>query len=169
MRKIWQFLGLAEETIGRGRYALVNTILAIPLVVTYLVFTSADSPIVSAPLAFSVFGWFIVLLVFYLIVYWKSTTLRVRDIGIAIGWRILAIVPWINIPFFIFLCLKRGRNNPGPLSPLVKQSVARVQDASRPVKDNLQKMEPFQRYLLILGGFIGLLLVVITIVLAFKQ
>ena len=68
----------------------------------YLLF-GKNSPILFLPAII-----FLASLIFGFIVYIKICIRRVRDIGIARSWWVLAIIPLINIPFFIYLCLKKG-------------------------------------------------------------
>lgn len=110
MKNIWQFLGLTQERIGRRRFliAFFSAQWGLPLaflLVTglfYLVF-GEDSPILFLPAIL-----FFASLIFGFVVYIKICIRRVRDIGIARSWWVLAIIPFINIPFFIYLCLKKG-------------------------------------------------------------
>jgi uncharacterized membrane protein YhaH (DUF805 family) len=51
--------------------------------------------------------WAIILFTIYLIV--TSTIKRIRDIGISLGWIVLAFIPWINFIFMFYLLLKKGR------------------------------------------------------------
>lgn len=113
MKNIWQFLGLTQETIGRGRYFIVNIAVSfgLPIVISLLI-----NPVVSlledvAIVLYPMVALWVVLIVFSLVVYVKTSIRRVRDIGIARSWWVLAIIPLVNIPFFIFLCLKKGGAN----------------------------------------------------------
>ncbi len=127
LENIWQFLGLAQNAIGRGRYFVANITasLGLPIVVSLLMsfFFSLfeDEPIILYPLL----ALFIVSLVFALVVHIKTSIRRVRDIGIAQSWWVLAIIPIVNIPFAIFLCLKKGGSGNGHFSvqnnPLTEQ------------------------------------------------
>ncbi len=118
MKSIWQFLGLTQDTIGRGRYFVANITasLGLPIVVSLLmVFFSSlfeDEPVILYPLL----ALFIVSLVFALVVHIKTSIRRVRDIGIAQNWWVLAIIPLVNIPFIIFLSLKKGGSGSGHFS-----------------------------------------------------
>ena len=111
MKNIWKFLGLTQERIGRRRFliAFLSAQWGLPLAVLlvvglfYLVF-GEDSPILFLPVIV-----FFASLIFGFIVYIKICIRRVRDIGIAQNWWILAIVPLINIPFFLYLVLKKGK------------------------------------------------------------
>lgn len=118
LENIWQFLGLAQDTIGRGRYFVANITasLGLPIVVSLLMsfFFSLfeDEPVILYPLLVL----FIASLVFALVVHIKTSIRRVRDIGIAQSWWVLAIIPLVNIPFVIFLCLKKGGSGSGHFS-----------------------------------------------------
>lgn len=127
MKNIWQFLGLTQDAIGRGRYFVANITASfgLPIVVSLLMsfFFSLfeDEPVILYPLL----ALFIVSLVFALVVHIKTSIRRVRDIGIAQNWWVLAIIPLVNIPFIIFLCLKKGGSGGGHFSlwnnPFTKQ------------------------------------------------
>jgi len=109
IKNIWKFLGLTQETIGRRRFliAFFSAQWGLPLSVLlvmglfYLVF--GKSPILFLPAIVLIAS-----LIFGFVVYIKICIRRVRDIGIARSWWVLAIIPFINIPFFIYLCLKKG-------------------------------------------------------------
>ena len=110
MKNIWKFLGLTEDRIGRRRFlvAFFSAQWGLPLAVLlvaglfYLVFGD-DSPILFLPAIVLIAS-----LIFGLVVYIKICIRRVRDIGIARSWWVLAIIPLVNFPFFIYLCLKKG-------------------------------------------------------------
>src|SRR3989344_5675652 len=110
MKNIWKFLGLTEDRIGRRRFlvAFFSAQWGLPLAVLlvmglfYLVF-GEDSPILFLPAIV-----FFASLIFGLVVYIKICIRRVRDIGIARSWWVLAIIPSVNIPFFLYLILKKG-------------------------------------------------------------
>lgn len=110
MKYIWQFLGLTQETIGRRRFLIAfftaqwGLPLAVLLLVGLLYQLFGDEPVILYPMLLA----FIASLVFGLVVYIKISIRRVRDIGIARSWWVLAIIPLINLPFFIYLCLKKG-------------------------------------------------------------
>lgn len=117
MRNIWQFLGLTQETIGRGRYILANIAasvlpIAMSLLMASLFILFEDEPVILYPLI----ALFIASFVFELVVHIKTSIRRVRDIGIAQNWWVLAIIPLVNIPFVIFLCLKKGGSSNGHFS-----------------------------------------------------
>ena len=111
MKNTWRFLGLTEDRIGRRRFliAFFSAQWGLPLVVLlvmglfYLVF-GEDSSILFVPAII-----FFASLIFGFVVYIKISIRRVRDIGIVQGWWVLAIIPFINIPFFFYLCLKKSR------------------------------------------------------------
>lgn len=127
IKDVWNFLGLTQNRIGRRRFliAFFSAQWGLPLVAAlltglfYLVF-GEDSPILFLPAIV-----FFASLIFGLVVYIKICIRRVRDIGIAQGWWVLAIIPLINIPFFIYLCLKKGEGSPETkskkINPLVEQ------------------------------------------------
>jgi len=118
LENIWQFLGLAQDTIGRGRYFVANITasLGLPIVVSLLMSFSfslfEDEPIILYPLLVL----FIASLVFALVVHIKTSIRRVRDIGVTQNWWVLVIIPLVNIPFVIFLCLKKGGSGSGHFS-----------------------------------------------------
>ena len=111
IKDIWNFLGLTQDRIGRRRFliAFFSVQWGLPLAVIllmglfYLVF-GEDNPILFLPAIV-----FFASLVFGLIVYIKICIRRVRDIGIAQSWWVLAIIPLINIPFFLYLVLNKGK------------------------------------------------------------
>lgn len=113
MKNIWKFLGLTQDTIGRGRYFITNAIASFGLlvVVSWLMALSSslfeNEPVILYPLLIL----YLVLIVFALVVYIRTSIRRVRDIGIARSWWVLAIIPLINTPFFVYLCLKKGAKN----------------------------------------------------------
>lgn len=110
MKKIWQFLGFTRNTIGRRRYVVANITASFGLLIVTSLLMSLlsslfeDEPVILYPLIIL----YITSVVFALIVHIKTSIRRVRDIGIARSWWVLAIIPLINIPFIIFLCLKKG-------------------------------------------------------------
>lgn len=114
---IWQFLGLTQERIGRRRFLIAfltaqwGLPLAVILVMGLFYLVHGESPILFLP-AVALFAS----LVFGLVVYIKISIRRVRDIGIAQSWWVLAIIPLVNIPFVIFLCLKKGGSGGGHFS-----------------------------------------------------
>jgi len=115
MKNVLQFLGLTQETIGRGRYFVANITaslglpIAVSLLMSFFFSLFEDDPVILYPLL----ALFIASLVFSFVVYIKTSIRRVRDIGIARSWWVLAIIPLVNIPFFIFLCLKKGESGSG--------------------------------------------------------
>lgn len=113
MKEIWQFLGLTQNTIGRGRYFIANIIASIGLPLAISLLTNSFSnlfenqPVILYPLIILFIGS----IIFSLVVYIKTSISRMRDIGMAQIWWVFAIIPLVNIPFSIFLCLKRGGSN----------------------------------------------------------
>lgn len=111
IKDVWNFLGLTQDRIGRRRFliAFFSAQWGLPLVAVlltglfYLVF-GEDSPILFLPVIV-----FFTSLIFGFIVYIKICIRRVRDVGITQGWWVLAIIPLINIPFFLYLVLKKGK------------------------------------------------------------
>jgi len=112
---IWNFLGLTQDRIGRRKFliAFLTAQWGLPLVVLlvmglFYVSFGEDSSLLFLP-AIALFAS----LIFGVVVYIKISIRRVRDIGIAQGWWVLAIIPLINIPFFVYLCLKEGGDGRG--------------------------------------------------------
>ena len=125
IKNISNFLGLTQDRIGRRRFliAFFAAQWGLPLVAAlltglfYLVF-GEDSPILFLPAIV-----FFASLIFGFIVYIKICIRRVRDIGITQGWWVLAIIPLINIPFFVYLCVKNGKGGPGKKSEKINSLV----------------------------------------------
>lgn len=118
IKNIWEYLGLTQDRIGRRRFliAFFSAQWGLPLAVVLLMglfslVFGEDSPILFLP-AIVLFAS----LIFGFVIYIKICIRRVRDIGIAQGWWVLAIIPLINIPFVIFLCFKKGGNGSGHFS-----------------------------------------------------
>ncbi len=118
IKDVWNFLGLTQDRIGRRRFliAFFSAQWGLPLAVLlvhglfYLVF--GESPILFLPAIV-----FFASLIFGLIVYIKICIRRVRDIGIAQDWWVLALIPLINFFFFIYLSLeKSGAGQAGSFS-----------------------------------------------------
>src|SRR3989338_1327539 len=113
MKNIWKFFGLTQDTVGRGRYFVANIAATAPSLLLSLFFGLFENePIILYPLV----ALFIASIVFELVVHIKTSIRRVRDIGISRSWWVLAIIPMINIPFVIFLCLKKGGSGSGHFS-----------------------------------------------------
>jgi uncharacterized membrane protein YhaH (DUF805 family) len=110
MKNLWHFFGLTQETIGRKRYFLANITLTVVLIAMYFIMTALTDGTTAISIPITIL--FLTLSVFGLAVYIKTSIRRVRDIGIARSWWILAIIPWVNILFFIFLCVKKGQASP---------------------------------------------------------
>ncbi len=113
IKDVWNFLGLTQDKIGRRRFliAFFSAQWGLPLMVLlsmslfYIIF-GEGSPILFLPSIL-----FFASLIFGAIVYIKICIRRVRDIGIAQNWWVLAIIPLINMPFFVYLCVKNGKND----------------------------------------------------------
>ncbi|HEY4505759.1 MAG TPA: DUF805 domain-containing protein [Candidatus Paceibacterota bacterium] len=118
MKNIWEFLGLTQDTIGRGRYIIANfTVGVVPItIVSLLTALSINLFGDKSVILYFVIVLFIASFVFELVVHIKTSIRRVRDIGIAQSWWVLAIIPFVNIPFVIFLCLKKGGAGNGHFS-----------------------------------------------------
>ncbi len=115
LENIWQFLGLTQQRIGRRKFLIAFLVAqwGLPLGVLllvglfYMVF-GEENPILFLPVA-----TYFASLILGLVVYIKICIRRVRDIGIAQSWWVLAIIPLVNIPFFIYLCFKKGKITSG--------------------------------------------------------
>lgn len=112
---IWNFLGLTQDRIGRRKFLVASLAVqwGLPLVVSLVMGLFYVSLKEGNPLLFLPAIAFFASLVFGVVVYIKISIRRVRDIGIAQGWWVLAIIPLINIPFFVYLCLKGGGDGRG--------------------------------------------------------
>ena len=97
---IWNFLGLTQDRIGRRKFlvAFLAAQWGLPLVVLLVMGLFYVSFEEGNPLIFLPAIAFFASLVFGVVVYIKISIRRVRDIGIAQGWWVLAIIPLINIP-----------------------------------------------------------------------
>lgn len=70
----------------------------------------------------------IVSIIFTIVVNVKATIRRVRDIGIARNWWVLALIPFINLFFFIYLSLEKsgaGREGSFSLTDLTREQFRR--------------------------------------------
>lgn len=130
IKNIWQFLGLTQDTIGRRRFLIAfltaqfGLPLATALLLGLLYQLFGDEPVILYPMLLA----FIASLVFGLVVYIKISIRRVRDIGIAHNQWMLALIPFINLFFFVYLCLeKSGAGQAGnfPLTNLMREQFKR--------------------------------------------
>jgi len=108
--RLLKFLGVYDLTLGRKRYFIISLTLQLsifPLLIipAYLIPEEND-------FLWGVFIIYLFALVISIIFFIVSTsTKRIKDIGISKNWILLIILPYINIIFWIYLCVAKSKLN----------------------------------------------------------
>lgn len=138
MQKIKKFFGLTRDTIDQRSYFLANATVLIVAFLSLTIYDHYSNDLSSAMLLMNVLSplfslsWVVIvgargnlfgaalliLVAVVLILQWwvvlGSAARRIRDIRISRYWRALILIPGINLFFFLFLCIKKGKEYPYP-------------------------------------------------------
>jgi uncharacterized membrane protein YhaH (DUF805 family) len=112
MQKLKDFLGFSTNLVNQKIYIRANlTTLALLILFNIFIRSTMSNELIS--LSNSVIALYIVLAlalgILALVVYVMTTIKRLRDIKMNERWVILALIPYLNLIFFFYLCFQKSK------------------------------------------------------------